>query len=85
MQKLKNELKARDLDITGKKADLAERLEAHLQAQPTEPSQQAYGASSSAVAHIGSSEATAAKVYCLISAPICCSLCFACHWCRPPV
>ncbi|KAA6429542.1 MAG: hypothetical protein FRX49_00934 [Trebouxia sp. A1-2] len=61
VEKLKNELKARDLDITGKKADLAERLEAHLQAQPTEPSQQAYGASSSAVAHIGSSEATAAK------------------------
>ncbi len=78
LQKLKTELKARDLDTTGKKADLAERLEAHLQAQPTEPSQQANGASSSAVAQNGSNEAAAAKVYCPSSAPACCSLCFAC-------
>jgi len=78
VQKLKTELKARDLDITGKKADLAERLEAHLQAQPTEPSQQANGASSSAVAQNGSNEAAAAKVYCPLSAPACSSLCFAC-------
>ena len=74
-QKLKTELKARDLDTTGKKADLAERLEAHLQFQPTEPSQQANG---SAVAQNGSNEAAAAKVYCPSSAPACCSLCFAC-------
>ncbi len=64
LQKLKTELKARDLDTTGKKADLAERLEAHLQPQPTEPSQQANGASSSAVAQNGSNETTAAKVSC---------------------
>jgi len=76
LQKLKTELKARDLDITGKKADLAERLEAHLQAQPTEPSGQANGTSSSAVAQNGNNETTAAKVYC--PAHACCSLCFAC-------
>ena len=78
LQKLKTELKARDLDITGKKADLAERLEAHLLAQPTETSQQANGASSSAVAQNGSNEATAAKVHCSSSAPACCFLYFAC-------
>ncbi len=80
LQKLKTELKARDLDITGKKADLAERLEAHLQAQPTETSQQANGASSSAVAQNGSNEATAAKVYCPASADLCALLA---AWCRP--
>ncbi|KAL0042237.1 hypothetical protein WJX77_006838 [Trebouxia sp. C0004] len=61
VEKLKAELKARELDITGKKADLAERLEAHLQAQPTAPSGQANGASSSAVSQNGNSETAAAK------------------------
>ncbi|KAL3163018.1 hypothetical protein ABBQ32_009445 [Trebouxia sp. C0010 RCD-2024] len=62
VEKLKNELKSRDLDTTGKKAELAERLEAHLQSQP-EPSAQTNGVSSStsAAAPAGSSAPAAGK------------------------
>ena len=63
MQKLKNELKSRDLDTTGKKAELAERLEAHLQSQP-EPTAQANGDSTAhpAAAAAGSSAPVTGKV-----------------------
>ena len=62
IQKLKNELKSRDLDTTGKKADLAERLEAHLQAQSTEPSTQANGASTSSATQASDPAAATGKV-----------------------
>jgi len=62
LQKLKVELKARDLDTSGKKADLAERLEAHLQTQPAETTGQANGTSTSAPAQNGSTEAAPSKV-----------------------
>lgn len=55
VQKLKVELKARDLDTSGKKAELAERLEAYLQVEPAEPSAQANGASTSGAAQIDTS------------------------------
>lgn len=64
LQKLKIELKARDLDVSGKKADLAERLEAHLQNQPAETNGQANGASSSEGIQEGSIGAAPAKVSC---------------------
>lgn len=61
VEKLKIELKARDLDVSGKKADLAERLEAHLQNQPAETHGQANGASSSEGIQEGSIGAAPAK------------------------
>ena len=62
LQKLKVELKARDLDTSGKKAELAERLESHLQAQPAAPGHQANVASTSVTAQDSSAEPVAAKV-----------------------
>ena len=62
LQKLKVELKARDLDTSGKKAELAERLESHLQAQPSAPGDQANVASTSETAQDSSAEPVAAKV-----------------------
>ena len=61
-QKLKVELKARDLDTTGKKAELAERLETYLQAQPAEPSVQANGAATSSAAKAETAAPAAGKV-----------------------
>ena len=62
LQKLKTELKSRDLDTSGKKAELVERLETHLQAQPAEASVHANGTSTSETAHTVSSDAAPAKV-----------------------
>lgn len=61
VEKLKTELKSRDLDTSGKKAELVERLETHLQAQPAEASVHANGTSTSETAHTVSSDAAPAK------------------------
>ena len=63
VQKLKVELKARNLDTSGKKAELAERLESHLQAQPAEASTAVDAAiTSSETAQATSTEPASSKV-----------------------